>query len=166
MTVSNEDFRAGMRRLGGAVNIVTSSQGDIWYGLTATAVTSLSAEPPRLLCCVNRQGVTYDAIVKSRNLCVNVLGQSHVDLAMKFAGMDGSPEMERFSIGNWDAGTTGAPRLADALVSFDCRVESILDSGSHGIVIGTIIDIAVQGKNGGEPLFYIDGAWARLTQIS
>ncbi|GHF25056.1 oxidoreductase [Kordiimonas sediminis] len=165
MPISAEDFKQGMRRLGGAVNIVTTSCDGVWYGLTATAVTSLTAEPPRLLCCVNRQGATYGAISKSRNLCVNVLSTEHKDLAMIFAGMSGESETERFTKGTWAAGSTGAPRLVGAMASFECTVESILDSGSHGIVIGSIEGLDTSGEEINDPLCYLDGAWATMTQV-
>jgi len=154
-----------MRRLGGAVNIVTASDGAVWAGLTATAVTSLSAEPPRLLACINRQGVTYDIVSRGRTLAVNVLGCKHEPLAMRFAGLSGEPETERFKDGNWVQGVTGAPLLDDALVGFDCRVESILDAGSHAIVIGNIEAVRIGASDVGNPLCYIDGQWSTLTPI-
>ncbi|MFC3051379.1 flavin reductase family protein [Kordiimonas pumila] len=166
MTVNAEQFRQGMRRLGGAVNIVTSAHEGIYAGLTATAVTSLSAEPPRLLTCINRAGVTYETISKGRSLAINVLGTQHKDLAILFAGLSGQPETERFSSIEWNVGVGGAPLLPDALVSFDCEVESILDAGSHGIVIGLIRSIVVGGNSGDTPLCYLDGDWATMTNFS
>jgi flavin reductase (DIM6/NTAB) family NADH-FMN oxidoreductase RutF len=165
VAVTAEEFRQGMRRLGGAVNIVTASDGTVWAGLTATAVTSLSAEPPKLLACINRQGVTYDIVSRGRTLAVNVLGCKHQALAMRFAGLSGEPETERFKDGDWAPGVTGAPLLADALVGFDCRVESILDAGSHAIVIGNIEAIHVAPGMADDPLCYIDGKWATLTTL-
>ena len=154
-----------MRRLGGAVNIVTASDGAVWAGLTATAVTSLSAEPPRLLACINRQGVTYDIVSRGRTLAVNVLGCKHQSLAMRFAGLSGEPETERFGDGDWHTDVTGAPLLADALVGFDCRVESILDAGSHAIVIGNIEAVHIGAGAADDPLCYIDGQWATLKPL-
>lgn len=165
MTISADQFRQGMRRLGGAVNIVTASHGGVWAGLTATAVTSLSAEPPRLLACVNQQGVTFETISKGRKLAVNVLGIQHKDLAMRFAGMDGEPETERFNSADWTADDGGAPFLSDALVSFGCDVENIMDVGSHGIVIGRITTIKVADAADYSPLCYVDGNWAQLTGL-
>ena len=162
MGVSGEDFRQGMRRLGGAVNIVSTACDGVWAGLTATAVCSLSAEPPRLLACINRLGATYENLSKGRNMCVNVLTRQHEALAMKFAGMDGAQETDRFDEALWETGQSSAPRLKTALASFDCRIESILDSGSHGIVIGRIIDISLDEGSVQEPLFYIDGAFVTL----
>ena len=165
MGVSSEQFRNGMRRLGGAVNIVTSAYDGNFAGLTATAVTSLSAEPPRLLACINRSGATFETISKGRCMAVNVLGAQHRDLAMRFAGMDGEPETERFTKDLWRTGSSGAPIFKEALVSFDCEIESILDAGSHGIVIGTIVDIQLMTSQEGTPLCYIDGNWATMAAL-
>jgi flavin reductase (DIM6/NTAB) family NADH-FMN oxidoreductase RutF len=165
MPISAEDFKQGMRRLGGAVNIVTAADGDVWAGLTATAVTSLSAEPPRLLACINRQGITYDIVSRGRTLGVNVLEAGQKDLAMRFAGMHGEAETERFDDGEWFTLGSGAPLLAGALVSFDCAVESILDAGSHAIVIGNIEAVTLGGETIADPLCYLDGSWATLAPI-
>lgn len=165
MTISAEQFRLGMRRLGGAVNIVTTAHDGVFAGLTATAVTSLSAEPPRLLTCINRAGATYETVSRGRCLAVNVLGAEGKALAMRFAGMDGEPETDRFSDDVWTTGQSGAPLLEDALVSFDCEVESILDAGSHGIVIGNILDIRVNSTDVDTPLCYIDGNWATMSPL-
>ncbi len=162
MSVTEDDFKQGMRRLGGAVNIVTTSSGDVWAGLTATAICSLSISPPRLLACVNRLGATYEKLSKGRNMCVNVLAVSHEELALKFAGLEGTTETERFEDGLWLAGKSGAPRLKGALASFDCEIESILDSGSHGIVIGRIIDVNLSSSDMSAPLFYMDGTFTSL----
>ncbi len=165
MTISVDQFKQGMRKLGGAVNIVTSSHGGVRAGLTATAVTSLSADPPRLLACVNRQGATYDIISRGRTLAVNVLGVQHKELAMQFAGMNGMAETERFDDGQWTSSGEGAPILSSALVSFDCEVDSIMDVGSHGIVIGNIRSVIVPEGDSYSPLCYADGTWAKLEII-
>ena len=162
MSISPDEFKQGMRRLGGAVNIVSSAYDGVFAGLTATAVTSLSAEPARLLACINRAGLTYETISKGRCMAVNVLGTEHKQLAMRFAGLDGEPETDRFTGTDWNTDVTGAPMLKSALVSFGCEVESILDAGSHGIVIGSITEISVREDVDVEPLCYLDGDWATM----
>jgi flavin reductase (DIM6/NTAB) family NADH-FMN oxidoreductase RutF len=165
MGITPDQFKSGMRRLGGAVNIVTSANGGVFAGLTATAVTSLSAKPPRLLACINRAGATYETISKGRCIAVNVLAAQHKRLAERFAGMDGEPENERFEEKLWQTGSTGAPLFRHALVSFDCEIDSILDAGSHGIVIGNILDIRLHEEEGETPLCYIDGNWATMAAL-
>src|ERR1700719_4682148 len=52
--ISREDFRLAMRRLAGGVSIISGAGPDGPLGVTATAVTSLTADPPSILCCLNR----------------------------------------------------------------------------------------------------------------
>jgi flavin reductase (DIM6/NTAB) family NADH-FMN oxidoreductase RutF len=80
------DFRLAMRRLTGAVTLVATHDGQTLAGLTATAVTSFSAEPARLLACVNLKGSTFRAIAESRRMSVNLLAYRHLDLAQQFGG--------------------------------------------------------------------------------
>lgn len=155
MSVSPEDFRVGMRQLGGAVNVITTQHGGQSYGLTATAVCSVTAEPPRLMACVNKMGITFQSIQKSGVLVINTLCAEHKALAEVFAGMSGNAEDDRFYIGNWD-NSGDIPVLRDALVSFTCEVQDIQDVGTHGVILANIKGITT-GK--GDPLFYIDGGF-------
>ena len=161
MSVSTEDFRMGMRRHGGAVNVITSHYEGQSFGLTATSVCSVSAEPPRLLACVNQNGVTFKSIQQSMALVVNTLGADHKAIAETFAGMNGDAENDRFHVGEWGY-SGGMPVLDNALVSFVCEVHDIQNVGTHGIIIA---DIKAIKTSDGDPLFYIDGNFVTSQQI-
>lgn len=139
-------FRAGMSRLGGACTIITASHEGERGGLTATAVCSVSAEPPRLLVCVNRNVRAHQLIADSGQLGVNVLDACHEGLAKRFAGMvQGVVGGDRFLEGNWLSSPKGVPLLSDALVSFECRVIEETQSGTHSIFLCEVIDVATTG---------------------
>lgn len=163
MAVSVDLFKRGMRMLGGGVTIVTTLHEDTPAGLTATAVCSVSAEPQRVLACINRAGATYGAISLSRRFCVNVLAGGHHELATCFAGMMKADDRDRFEHGNWTTIATGSPVLEDALSAFDCTVSSIVDTGSHAIIIGDILAIRVGAGSG--PLIYMDGQFSTLAPL-
>ncbi len=75
--MGSEEFRAGMRKLAGGVTIVTSiDQEGRRCGLTATAVCSLSTEPPSLVACVNRTSSVAAVVEASGVFAVNVLAMS------------------------------------------------------------------------------------------
>ena len=78
--VNAEQFKLGMRGLAAAVNIVTAAHAGHRYGMTATAVCSVSAEPPTVLACINKSTATHAAIVKSEAFCINVLRADDQDL--------------------------------------------------------------------------------------
>ena len=148
-------FREGMRQLAAGVTIVTTSIGEVRNGLTATAVCSLSAEPPALLACVNREAGAHDPTLQSRVFCVNVLGAKHLDLAAQFASSSRVPE--RFSTGDWGRLATGAPVLMDALASFDCLLGQTLRADTHTVLVGRVQ--AVRADPAQEPLLYSRGAF-------
>lgn len=164
MTATGQLFKEGMRKLGGGVTIVTTVHDGVPAGLTATAVCSLSAEPPRLLACINRSGITYGIISASRLFCVNILSAEHPDLASCFAGFGGVAPHERFKKGDWEFNPSGTPFLKDGLASFDCTVSSIIDTGSHAIIIGDIKTIHIHP--GVSPLLYMDGKFSTLCPLA
>ena len=81
MTVSRQDFRDAMARLGAAVNIITTGGPAGRGGFTASAVCSVTDEPPTLLVCMNRNATAAPALKANGNVCVNVVaaGQQHAD---------------------------------------------------------------------------------------
>lgn len=152
-------FRNGMRRLAGAVTVVTTRAGDERLGLTATAVCSLSATPPRILACVNIGGRSFRAISESRCMAINVLGVRHEAIAKAFAGSVVDP----FLGAEWTQASTGAPLLVDSLVSFDCEVAEMFVTKSHAVVIGEIRHIACGDER--DALLYMDGQFSGLVPL-
>lgn len=133
--VDAEVFQTGMRLFASGVTLVMSGMGNRRAGLTATAVCSLSADPPRLLACVNRFGGTYAMISESRCFSVNMLAVQHETLAGRFAGRQSAGADDGFEGVKWDVGFTGAPLLHDALACFDCRVSAVIDVVSHCLAL-------------------------------
>jgi flavin reductase (DIM6/NTAB) family NADH-FMN oxidoreductase RutF len=158
MSVDSLAFKQGMRHLAASVTLITTRHGDQRGGLTATAVCSVSAEPPQLLICVNRTASAHDPIGKAGFFCVNILAPDHRKIAERFAGMDGVEGDARFlDMGDWSTLTTGAPVLKGCPVSFDCRLVSKVDAGTHTIYIGEIVDITLDAA--AHALLYCDGAF-------
>ncbi|MDZ7809109.1 MAG: flavin reductase family protein [Arhodomonas sp.] len=153
--VDARDFKQGMRALAAPVALATTVSEEGPAGLTVSSFCSLSAEPPRMLICVNRDSSAYPAIAASRVLALNVLALHHHGLALRFASGDACRGAERFAEGDWRRRDTGAPVLADALVSFDCRVTRIHEEGTHGVVIADVI--AAEARREQPPLLYRDG---------
>ena len=131
-TVSAEDHRYGMRHFAVGVSIITARDDEQRAGLTATAVCSVTADPPRLVVFVNKNVVASQVILNSGALCVNVLAGEQEDVAKAFAGMvEGVHGDARFDYGQWRELSTGAPTLDDTLANFDCRVIKVFDESTH-----------------------------------
>ena len=161
MSVDPGDFKQGMRRLGASVCIITTGRPDgSRSGLTATAVCSLSADPPMLLACLNRASNTYGPIVEAGVFAVNVLAQHDFAIADRFAGV--LPGPEKFGLGEWTKCATGAPVLATALAAFDCVVDRVMEAGTHGILLGAVRHVTL-GDSSHAPLLYAQGGYGRFS---
>lgn len=155
-------FKKGMRQLAAAVTVVTSGDGQgERIGFTATAVCSVSAEPPQLLVCVNRKGLSHGRITQWGVFCVNVLSSAQQQIARRFGSTQVGSGEDRFDAGDWDTLYTGAPILKGCPVSFDCTVAQYVEAGTHGIFIGTINAVSVIA--GLEPLAFVDGQYLTLS---
>ncbi len=154
------EFRAGMRKLAAAVSIITADSGGRRNGLTATAVMSLTAKPPRLVIAINKDASAYAVIVGSGSFCVNVLAAEQVDIARRFAG-DVKGE-ERFALGHWGILETGSPVLEGAVTNFDCDLSETVDCGTHALLIGLVKRVLVNAQ--ASPLLYADSQWRRLAE--
>ena len=137
-------YREAMSRLASAVHLITTDGPGGRAGFTASAVCSVSDAPPTLLVCVNRASSAYAALTHNGTLCVNTLGEGHEAVAGLFGGR--TPMDERFAAGTWRRLRSGAPALADALVSFDCRIVGRHAVGSHDVLYCVVEALAAPGQ--------------------
>lgn len=161
MSISQDLFKQGMRRLAASVCVITTKGLDgARHGITATAVCSVTADPPTLLCCMNRANTSYPAFRDSNRFAVNVLCGNDIDLAGRFASK--LEAKERFAGGEWTEAVTGSPILTASAVSFDCKTVHVVDTGTHSIFIGEIQDIFLPDIGPG-CLLYGEGAYGIFT---
>ena len=149
-------FKLAMRRLAATVTIVTAGREGSRFGMTATAVTSVTAAPPTLLICVNQSASIHDIIVETGHYCINILGTHHAALVAPFGG--GAGGEARFGHGAWSHRDGGVPYLDDAQASLFCALRQTVAYGSHSILIGEVQ--AVRLSDAIAPLLYQDGALA------
>ena len=153
-------FKAAMRQLASGVCVVTLGEGEDRNGLTATSVSSLSADPPTLLVCVNRAASSYPAFERFGAFAVNVLAADQREIADRFAGLTDSRGAERFASGRWLPLPNGGVCLAEVVAVLDCEVEERIERHSHAIVIGRVRR-AVVGA-GSAALVYWRGAYDQI----
>lgn len=162
-TVSAEDHRYGMRHFAVGVTIISARDGEQRAGLTATAVCSVTADPPRLVVFVNKNVVASEVVLNSGALCVNVLAADQEEVAKAFAGMIKEVHGDaRFGYGQWSELATGAPALAGSLANFDCRVIKVFDESTHHAFLCEVL--ATRERNDGEALIYLNGGFRRIPQ--
>ncbi|KAA2315088.1 flavin reductase [Pseudooceanicola sediminis] len=153
--VSVDAFRQAMRRFASGVCIVAAGEGDQRIGMTVSAFSSVSAEPPLVLVCLNRSAGSHDSLVNASSYAINILGAEQEEEAMLFAGQRGLHGADRFGLG-WQQSDSGAPVLTSAHHTLVCQSEAQHPAGSHTVLIGRVIDI-IPGR-GTAALVNYDGA--------
>jgi flavin reductase (DIM6/NTAB) family NADH-FMN oxidoreductase RutF len=139
-----------------AVTVVTSPGDPEPAGATASAVASLSLDPPLMLVCMDHRSRTLGALRSAGRFAVNVLSAAGEADARTFATP--APHSEKWE-GVPATDRSGVPVLDDALVWVVCELRDLLDGGDHTIVTGTVVEL---GTGDGEPLLYIDGEYRSL----
>lgn len=147
-------FLEGMSHAASTVSIVTTAGPAGRFGVTVSAMSSVSADgpAPMLLVCVHQLSPAAQALITNRVFCVNVLRDDQAHISDAFAGRRKMPDGDKFSAAEWVAGTDGVPRIADALVSFDCRLDQHILVGTHLVLFGAVRQTVTLAA--GAPLIY------------
>jgi len=150
----DQGFRQAMRRVASTVNVISICVESQPLGITATAVSSLSLDPPSLLVCINRTASVHGPMGGMPHFRVNVLHRDQEAIAAMFADRD--QHALRFLSG-WDLDCSGAPRLLDAQASILCRRTDHHQFGTHSIFIGVVEEVFTRPEI--DPLVYLDGRY-------
>jgi flavin reductase len=153
MSVTRQEFRDAMARLGAAVNVITTAGPAGRAGFTASAVCSVTDDPPTLLVCMNRNSSSAPALKANGVLCVNTLAANQREVSVVFSGVTKCSLEERFAVGTWSELVTGALVLEGAVVSFDCRVADMVEKGTHTVIFADVLAIR-HGSRRGAGLIY------------
>lgn len=158
-------FLSGMSQAACTVNVVTTDGPAGRAGVTVSAMSSVSADTPKpaLLVCVHQLSATAAAILANGVFCVNVLRDDQSHISDVFAGRLKTESGDKFTCASWTTQTTGAPRVQDPLVSFDCTVLSSQPIGTHYIFLGAVEDIFE--SDGGSPLIYANRAYGTPSRL-
>jgi flavin reductase len=151
--VSKADFRDAMARVCSPVTVVTTNGSAGRGGFTATAMCSVTDEPPTLLVCMNSRSAQTGIFLENERFCVNVLTGEHKDLAGFFAGR-AADMAARYAAGEWIDMPSGNQALSGAIVCFDCRLAEARLVGTHNILIGEVV--AIRLRKDGRALLYFD----------
>lgn len=160
---STAAFRRGMPALPGAVCVIAANGADgAPIGLTATSVTSLSADPPSLLVCVNRSAQIAAALSAGAQFSVNLLAAGQQEVAEAFGGQPVVAKgVARFAFGGWYRSETEVPLLSGVNAAFDCQVAELHDFATHHVAIGAIHDVRLPDHLA-PALIYHDGRYGAV----
>ncbi len=146
----------------GGITAVTTRSADGPIGIIATAVCSLSAEPPSILVCVHKRASVHDSILEAGRFAVNLLSTGHRELVVRFQQERGAA---RFEADLWTQLETGAPILASAAVALDCTLLDTHDGYSHTIIVGAVAATRVGTTPDASCLLWHDRTYAQSTPL-
>ena len=153
--VEQQVFRDVIGRFASGVTVITTNAQGSAFGTTASAVSSLSMDPPMLLVCLNKTSETGRAVAEAGVFGVNILAEGQEELAYKFA-RKGADKFEGVAV---ETGQTGVPLLADGLANLECQVTESVTGGTHTVLLARV---AVAKGRDGAPLTYFRGKFGRL----
>lgn len=150
-----ERFKTAMSALAATVCVVAaSSPSGERTGTTATAVCSLSTEPPQIVACLNRGSSIARMLGVTGWFSVSILAGHQEDAASVFAGRTGLAGEARFAELEWTRHVTGVPLLAGAAASVVCHVAGSMHQASHLVLIGRVLDVLMPAGTPPAPLMY------------
>lgn len=148
-----DQFRQAMRHYASGVCVVAAGDETDRAGMTVSSMTSVSAEPPMILVCINRSSRSHDSLANSDYFSVNILTSGQSDIAMTFAGATKLKGAAKFEVGEWKY--KPVPIIEKALYSLICQKHECYEAGSHSILVGNVTESF--GNGIGEALINFDG---------
>lgn len=143
--VSKKAFAEVMSHMAATVCVVSAGDGEQRLGRTATAVLSLSAEPPTVLVSIKSDSALAKAIAMSGGFSLAMLSEGQELIGDAFAGH--VPPATRHLFGVWGAWASGRPHLIGAAAAMDCTLAGTVTAADHDLFIGSIIATDVSGHS-------------------
>lgn len=153
--VDQRVFRDVVGRFASGVTVITTAVDGKQYGTTASAMSSLSMDPPMILICLNKISETGAAVLESGTFAVNILAKGQERLASQFAVKGG----DKFLDVAIRTGPLGDPLIEDTLATMQCRTVETVTGGTHTVFLAEVVDAEARDL---EPLTYFRGKFGRL----
>lgn len=156
-----EDFLDGMRYVANSVTVVTTDGKAGISGATVSAFSSVSADPPMVLVCLNSDSNTLEKIKDNTDFCINVLPEGAKHIAERFAGFHDDEFPNRFEGIDFTDSKGPSPVISGA-TAFICKLDEMVTSGSHVICLGRVIETHAGNFT---PLIYMDRKFKRISDL-
>jgi flavin reductase (DIM6/NTAB) family NADH-FMN oxidoreductase RutF len=155
--IGPDDFRKVLGHFASGVTIITTCDGDgRATGLTASAFTSVSLDPPLILVCIAHKSQSYPSIMERGRFAVNFLRREQEDLSRRFA----TTRLDKFDGVPHRISALGLPVLTEALAHVECVTVATHVEGDHTLFIGRV---DACDTTEGMPLLYYRGKYESLS---
>lgn len=123
------------------VLLVTSKFRGIRNVLTVSWSGIASSHPEYITISINKKRYSHSLITGSGNFAVNIINENLLDAA-DYCGSNSGKSIDKFDHCSFatSSGTfVDAPLIDDCPVNIECKVESIMDLGSHDLIVGRVL---------------------------
>jgi flavin reductase (DIM6/NTAB) family NADH-FMN oxidoreductase RutF len=156
MTVGPREFREAIGQFAAGVTVVTTRDAaGRPLGLTVTAFSAVSLEPPLVLVCVDNRSEAHLGFRESGLFAVSVLAEDQQAMSRRFAAGGAA----KFAGLELIPGQSGVLLVPGALAHVECRVVATHPGGDHTIYVGEVVALAASP---GLPLVHQGSIYRRL----
>lgn len=157
MAINSDEFRGALSRFASGITIVTTKDKENrLHGITVSAFSSLSLEPPLILICVEKTTGSHFALERSEAFVVNILDSRQIGLSERFASL----LPHKFDDVEFTLGIDEIPVLSGCVATLECRLANSCDGGDHTIFIG---EVEKANIGDGDPLVYYRNGYRGLS---
>lgn len=161
--VTPDELRQALRQFASGVTIVTAEHDDQLYGITVTAFSSISIDPPVIMVSINNSSPLAGIIIDAEHFAVHILTEAQQELSARFAvSLPGEEKYRNLQI---ERGASGAPRLAGALAVLECTLDQTLEVGTHTLMFGRVVH-ANSNPDPDSPLIYYHRSYCGVSRDS
>lgn len=159
--IGPDDFKDMMSAVAASVTVVTAVVDGEPIGITVSAFTSVSVEPPIVLVCIDKVAASLDAYLAADGFTVNFLPAT----ASKESTLFATKGSERFDAVSWSGPSISdaGPVLDVAYGSFECTTVEQLEMGDHWVIFGRV-DAGGRKDELASPLLYLSRAYASVAE--
>jgi 3-hydroxy-9,10-secoandrosta-1,3,5(10)-triene-9,17-dione monooxygenase reductase component len=157
---TGRDFRDVLGGFATGVNIITTRGEDHAYGMTATAFSSVSLDPPLILVCIGTTATGSEMIRRNGVFAVNILSAGQEPISRFFASKDRPRGRDAFRGVPHHEAVSGSPILEDAAGWVDCSLDAVHEAGDHHILIGEVLALGIDRE--ARPLLFHGGTYCFL----
>lgn len=161
--MDTKQYRRIIGHFATGITVVTTRVGELYHGMTANAVCSVSLDPLLLLVCVDKKATCHQQMTSAGRFAINILGEEQEEISNLFARAQDAHRGGLPGVGHRLSGS-GVPLIDGCLGYFVCRVAHAHEGGDHTIFVGEVEegDLDEKGPSGDRPLLYYASAYRRL----
>jgi 3-hydroxy-9,10-secoandrosta-1,3,5(10)-triene-9,17-dione monooxygenase reductase component len=164
MSFSEADFKKALSLYSSGVTVVTYNNEGIHSGITVSAFSSVSLDPPLVMVCLNQNSPAIAAIEKSKKFNIHFLSATQKEISNTFAKNDSS-RMDYLKSESLEKSSNGIPKIPNSLCTLECAFFENHIAGDHSIILGRVELSNIEENDELEPLLYYNKNYRTIKDL-